>query len=153
MTSRFETNLLIELAKHTPDSRFCRKCNLLLPLDKFAPNQRRFFCIQHSKRLHTPRKNGTPEKKALETLRSKSRGDKNVFGQPDFKLTNEDIKKILTDEQLKNVPAWCIVPIVPDKPLVANNAIVVAPAHRKHLIASWRENHDTEEYKRILLSE
>jgi hypothetical protein len=148
--NRNETRQLILQAKKNPTTRYCRECKALLPLERFSQANRRFFCREHYRLLKTWHKYGTPEKRAIEKFRNKALLDKNVFGHPNIAITKKDIKDITTPEQMEKYPLWAIVPVHPDQPLAPKNAIVVSTPHRKHLTAAWKQNHDVDEYRRIL---
>jgi hypothetical protein len=115
-------------------------------MEKFSQADRRFVCREHLRLLVY----GTPEKRAIATFRKKALLDKNTFDQPAINITRKDIKDIATPEQMENYPLWAIVPIHPDRPLDSENATVVSVAHRRHLTAAWKQNHNISEYQRIL---
>jgi len=147
---RHETRLLIQLAKDNPNLRYCRECKEMLPLDRFPPKNKRFFCREHLSKLLKWHKCGKPAQRTAINIRCKGWTDKKVFGQTEFNLTHKDVRKMITQDQIDHCSDWCIVPMIPTQPVSPSNAVVVSSTHRIFLVAHWKKHKNEEEYQRLL---
>ena len=137
-----ETQSLVKLAKKIKDKRYCRECMKMLPLEQIKPKS--FFCHQHYKMLLKWSKSKS------DPIRHKCSDDRTAFAQPHIELSNKQISKLMTTDQLDNKKLWCIVPLDPTRILAEGNAVVVTSVHRRFLVTQWVQTHDVLKYQRSL---
>ena len=138
----YETCSLVKLAKKMKDKRYCRECMQMLPVSQIRPKS--FFCHQHYRMLTKWNKSTS------DPIRHKCSDDKIAFAQPRIEMSNEQIRKLLTTEQLENNKRWCIVPLDPSSILAVGNAVVVTSIHRRFLVTQWTQTHDVSQYQHSL---
>jgi hypothetical protein len=73
-----------------------------------------------------------------------------VFNQVDSNFSNQDIRDMMTDDQINNFSLYAIVPEDPLQPLSKSNSVLITAECRKYLVASWKVTKDTTQYQRIL---
>jgi len=147
---RSETHKLVMQAKKDKSVRFCRTCNKLLPIDQFDQRENRFFCRQHLKDVFRWYRQGTQPKRAVNNLRVRCWKDKDIFGQTKSDITCQDIRDLMTPEQLNQFSKFSVVPKDPTKPISASNALLIKSDCRKYLVACWKVTRDLAQYQQIL---
>ncbi len=61
--------------------RLCITCGEKVPLSEFSLKKRRYMCVRHYRETRTKAVLGTAEKRAFNSLRSRARQDRIIFGQ------------------------------------------------------------------------
>ena len=146
-----ETKMLIKQAKQGDCSvRYCRKCQKSLPLHQFAPGEVRYFCSEHLREILRWYRQGDQSRRAVSNLRVKCWTDKATFGQAHVDLSCQDIRDMMTPDQIESFSQYAIVPKDPTQTLSATNALLITANCRKYLVASWKTTHDTKQYQEIL---
>jgi hypothetical protein len=130
--------------------RLCVKCDKMLTLDHFRGKRRRHLCISHFNEIHLRDTMGTHEKRAYNSIRCKARADMIMFNQEKVFLPRTLVVKMLTEEQLENYTAYCIIPKHPDQPISKDNSIAVTSTQRKYVVAKWKTSRDPDQYERAL---
>ena len=131
--------------------RFCTTCAKMLPLDNFFPGKRHFKCITHLRESKLRSLTGTPERRAVNSFRSRARQDMVLFGHAAVKVGADHIRDMLTPERIANYSKYCIIPKTPDHPLSAENIMVATTAQRRYVISAWKAAaRDAEAYRRSL---
>jgi hypothetical protein len=126
--------------------RFCRDCKTLIPLSQFMPGQRIFKCRSHFLESRRKLVSATPIKRSLNCVRAKSHQDLAIFGQKAMSIGSNEIRLLLTTDQLLDSSKVSIVPVDPCKPLSVSNCVVITTDQRREVINGWRKNHDAKAY-------
>ncbi len=126
--------------------RFCFDCQKLIPLSQFMPGQRIFKCRSHFLEWRRKLVSATPVKRSLNCVRAKSYQDLAIFGQKAMSMGSNEIRSLLTPEQLLDSSKVSIVPVDPRKPLSESNCAVITSDQRREVVNGWRKNHDAEAY-------
>ncbi len=66
--------------------RFCITCNKMVPLAEFATGKRRYKCVTHYRESRRNTVFGTPERRAINSIRSRVRQDMVLFGHTSIKV-------------------------------------------------------------------
>jgi len=148
--NKVETRFLIKQARCDHSVRYCRKCEKSMSLDQFDPGEVRFFCSKHLREILRWYRQGDQGRRAVNNLRVKCWTDKATFGQPTVGLSCQDIRNMMTPDQIKTFSRYAIVPKDPTQILSASNALLITANCRKYLVASWKITQDTEQYQEIL---
>ncbi len=133
--------------------RFCRTCDKMLPLERFAIGKREYVCMEHSRAMHLDAVLGTPEKRAFNTLRCRARKDMFMFGHLHMKIGINQVVSMLSAAQIADYTNYALVPIVPSKPLAKDNAVIITKAKWQFVVGNWKastRNQDDAKYKRDL---
>jgi hypothetical protein len=131
-------------------TRWCIKCNKLIPLDQFRTNKRTYLCTEHFRDMKRQDTLGTREKRAFNSLRCKARADMMLFGMSHMVLPRASVVGMLTDDQITNFSKVTIIPRRPDQPLTKENSIVVTSIQRIYVVAKWRSARDPDQYEHDL---
>ena len=145
-----ETKMLIKQAKCDLSVRYCRKCEKSMPLDQFEPGEVRFFCREHLREILRWYRQGDQCRRAISNLRVKCWNDKAAFGQTHVDLSCQEIRNMMTIDQMKSFSLYAIVPKDPTLTLSSSNAVLITANCRKYLMASWKLTHDKTQYQEIL---
>jgi hypothetical protein len=133
--------------------RYCKKCNDLLPIHLFKPdNKRKYTCIPHIRAERRHNILGTPIRRAFNGLRCRARDDSIKFGHNQLKITRKHVISMLTTEHISNFSAYSLIPLRPDVPLADDNAVIVQSDLRRFVVNKWRENKDSDQYEQNLRS-
>jgi hypothetical protein len=116
--------------------RFCITCDKMLPLSEFAIGTRRYKCVTHFREMRRAIVLGTPERRAISSIRSRLRQDMILFGHTSIELSVHSIKAMLLPHQ--DCSKHCIIPRNPDLKLTKDNAITVTTAQRRYIVSSWK---------------
>jgi len=128
-------------------TRFCRACKQMLPADHFK-GIRRYCHIHPDARTSDPHIAKT--KRAVSAIRYRVWDDKRIFQQPEHNITFQDIRDMLTPEQLDTFSEWAIVPDDPTAPVCRSNAVVVGNRHHMFLLNIWQHSKDSKKYRHFL---
>jgi hypothetical protein len=143
----FAPSIAITRTEEATGTRFCVTCNALVPLEEFSSNVRRFRCIQHHKAERRRIVTATAEKRAVNSLRSKSHIDmKTLFDLSYMKMGVKEIHALLSPDQLECFSKFCIIPRRPNEHLSLDNAIAVTSEQRKSIVRVWKSKHDVKAY-------
>ena len=117
--------------------RYCRKCELTLPIQFFFKGgQKRYCCRKHFYLMQHQCKSAAAKKKTNSNDNLKAviyyarRLAKKVFSGYDLSVTCQEAKVALQNN-------LCIVPLDPSKPLTIQNMHMCSPAHRRLLRRLW----------------
>ena len=131
--------------------RFCTTCAKMLPLSNFLPGKRHFKCSTHHRESKLRSLTGTPERRAVNSFRSRARQDMIMFGHAAVKVGAVHIRGMLTPERITNYSKYCIIPKTPDHPLSAENIMVATTAQRRYVISAWKAaSNDAAAYRNSL---
>lgn len=131
--------------------RWCRACKTLHPPELFKPNNKhKFSCIPHLKAKQQQYSFGTHEKRAFNCLRCRARMDRITFGQQEMTLSHKLVDSIMSKDQMANYSQYSLIPFHPDKPLSADNIVVVTTHQRSYILGKWKATRDVSEYRRAL---
>ena len=131
-------------------TRFCKRCNQLLPLEQFDARRKRFLCETHRKEAQRFYEFGTIERRALSTLCTKTQGDRRIFGQEKVTIRKKDVIKMLNPDQVTNYSDWALVPRNPDMQTSKENVELVTIYQRRCLVKAWKKHRDAARYKDLL---
>jgi hypothetical protein len=127
--------------------RFCRDCKTLLPLSLFAKGPRICLCITHFKASRRRIVMATPLKRAINSIRSKAHQDMvRIFNQSKMSFGSNEIKELLTPEQVEGFSNISVVPLDPRLPLHRLNAVAVNTEQRGIIFGRWKKTHDAAAY-------
>ena len=118
--------------------RFCITCNKMLPIAAFSTEKRRFKCIEHYRESRRITVLGTPERRAINSLRSRMRQDMVLFGHTSIKIGVKHIRALMTQAQMADYSNYCIIPKTPELPLSEDNIIVATNAQRRFVVSMWK---------------
>lgn len=138
---------VVQLTEQQSGMRLCKTCNKLLPLDSFKSAKRTYMCIMHTRALRRKFILGTQEKRAFNSLRCRARQDMLTFGHKSIAIPRKQVTAMLTEEQLRSYPDYCIIPRRPDVPLTPENAIVVTSCQRRYVVAKWKTTRNADQYE------
>jgi len=104
---------------------------------------------QRPSQLHRrrPISNETIDKRALNSFRCRARIDALMFGHTGLKITQQELLDLLTETHIQEFPKFCLVPLTPNKPLTADNTIVISAQQRRFLIERWKKSRDEKQYE------
>ena len=91
-------------------TRLCITCGEKIPLCNFSMKKRRYMCVRHYRETRKKAVLGTDEKRAFNSLRSRARQDRLIFGQEKIVMGVDQIKAIITPEQMANFSKYWIGP-------------------------------------------
>ena len=135
-------------------TRFCKACQQMLSVDRFCPNETSAYCREHfNARMRASRKRDSytdKRRRAISGLRHKIWLDKQIFNQSDMSISYQDIRELLTDDQVDMYLQLAIVPDVPTMPLTKSNAVVIGNKHRKFVLGIWKNSCDPVKYRHFL---
>ena len=131
-------------------TRFCKRCDKMLPLDQFDLKKTRFLCEVHQREAQRYYEFGTVEKRALSTLCAKSQGDRRIFGHEKVVIRKKDVIKMLNPDQMIHYSDYAIVPRDPTMQTSKENVQLVTIYQRRCLVKNWRKTRDAEQYKDLL---
>ena len=126
--------------------RFCRDCKKLIPLSQFMSGQRIFKCRSHFLESRRKLVSATPVKRSLNCVRAKSHQDLAIFGQKTMSIGSNEIRALLTPEQLLDSSNVSIVPLDPRKQLSMSNCVVITTDQRRQIVNRWKKTHDADAY-------
>lgn len=107
--------------------RYCRKCKLTLPINRFfSSGQKRFCCRKHFYLMQHALKRPQKDEPDIRALHYARRLAKKVFSGYDMTVTRHEAQTALQ----RNL---CIVPMDPSKPLGIQNMHMCSPARRRLL--------------------
>lgn len=132
-----------------PGEYYCRTCQKVMPKDQFREKTRRFYCKEHLQPMKRQQMWGTPEKRAVNSMRAAAWLDMHVFGMTKLSIRFAEILALLKPEHVQDPSHFSIVPIDPTKPLEPGNAAVVRKMHRKCLVECWKQSRSKEDYTRL----
>ena len=118
--------------------RFCITCNKMLPIAAFSTEKRRFKCIEHYRESRRITVLGTPERRAINSIRSRMRQDMVLFGHTAIKIGVKHIRAMMTQAQMADYSNYCIIPKTPELPLSEDNIIVATTAQRRFVVSMWK---------------
>ena len=148
-TKKQRTNAGIRMDQEM-GKRWCMKCDKLIPLDLFRPNKRQYMCILHLREIQNYDTSSNNEKRAFNSIRCRAYADMVLFKQARMFLPRTLFTTMLTDEQMTNYSAYCIIPKRPDQPLSKDNSIVVTSIQRIYVVAKWKTTRDPDQYEHDL---
>jgi hypothetical protein len=135
------------LAQKESGMRWCLPCNKLLPPEMFRKDGRRAHtCLNHLRDCHRRNLLGTHEKRAFNAVRSRVRQDALLFGEQRVHISKKSVMTILSENQKENYTKYCLLPLRPDRPFNAQNAVVVTTAQRIYMVTKWKQSHNVDEY-------
>ena len=76
--------------------------------------------------------------------------EKNKFEQTELNLSCQDIRDLLTPEQLAEHRKWAIVPNNPLLPVSKSNAVVIDNEHHRFIVNIWETSKDAVKYHHFL---
>jgi len=76
--------------------------------------------------------------------------EKKIFQQTELNLSCQDIRELLTSDQLDAYSEWAIVPDDPTLPICKSNAVVVSNKHHMFLVDMWKNSNDLKKYRHFL---
>ena len=127
--------------------RFCRDCKTLLPLSQFAKGPRTCLCITHFKASRRRIVMATPLKRAINSIRSKAHQDMvRVFNQSKMSFGSNEIKELLTPDQIERSSHIYVVPLDPRLRLDRSNAIAINTEQRRVIFRGWKKTRDATSY-------
>ena len=118
--------------------RFCITCNKMVPLAEFATGKRRYKCVTHYRESRRETVFGTPERRAINSIRSRVRQDMVLFGHTAIKVGVKHIRALMTSEQLAAFSKYCIIPKTPELPLSEDNIFVATVEQRRFVVSMWK---------------
>lgn len=145
-TDRKETSDIIK-KDNVEGMRYCRKCEKLLPLDKFKLGQRRFMCKLHIRERVKMYTRGDRDRNAVFTIKQRAWVDMHYFKQARLNMTPKELISILTDEHKDHPLHWALMPVDPEQPISLENSIIIPILHRRMLMLLWRHTNDVQQYK------
>ena len=134
----------------SPPLRLCKRCNAMVSNDLFKPGSKRKLCYAHLKEEHRHHVLGTLDRRAFNSIRSRSFKDLTLFKQTFLKISRKELLTLLTPKQLANYRNWCIVPKDPNQPISIHNVAVISSRQRRYLICNWKFKRDPDQYTRDL---
>ena len=132
--------------------RFCITCNKMVPLAEFATGKRRYKCVTHYRESRRETVLGTPERRSINSIRSRMRQDMVLFGHTAIKVGVKHFRKLMTPGQLADYANYCIIPKTPDLPLTEDNILVATTAQRRFAVSAWKAASKNPEAYRISLA-
>ena len=144
---------IIERIEAVTGNRYCRECNLTLPMERFdlkLKNAPRFLCKTHIKALYHDWAYGTHDKRAFSTLKAKLQADRKIFDQDRIEIKKRDIMNLVKPEHLQNFGEWAIVPRNPGIPISGQNVEIVSIYMRRCLVGRWKKHKDPAQYTALL---
>ena len=137
---------------HDPAKPFCAQCHAftLSRLSESEKYTKRVYCDVHRRERKRFIVYGTPERKAVNYLRSLARQDRQTFNQPHIKISKGCILALLSKEQLLDFNNWSIVPKDPLRILSVGNALLIKKATRRYLMCDWKRHKDPVQYEHTL---
>ena len=148
--TRVCSSMIIRKLEAVTGTRFCKRCNAMVSLEKFSQKDTRFLCETHRREAQRVSEFGTVERRALSTLCAKSQGDRKIFGQAKMILRKKDMTQLLKPEQIQNYSEWAVIPKDPTKETSTDNAEVVTVYQRRFLVRNWKKNKNPEQYMDLL---
>jgi len=139
-----------QLAKKDKSIRFCRRCNKLLPIDQFSPSETRLLCREHLRESVRLYRRVNKAKRAIDNIRIRCWVDKKIFGQTASALSCQDIRDMMTADQLNEFSKYSIVPKDPTQQISRSNAQLIMAKCRQYLISCWKVTRDLAQYQHIL---
>lgn len=118
--------------------RFCITCDKMMPLEAFSTEKRRFKCIAHYRESRRITVLGTPERRAINSIRSRVRQDMVLFGHTSIKVGVKHIRALMTQAQMADYSKYCIIPKTPELPISGDNIIVATNAQRRFVVSMWK---------------
>ena len=126
--------------------RFCFDCQKLIPLSEFMSGPRIFKCRPHFLEWRRTLVSATPVKRSLNRIRIESHQDLAIFGQKPMSIGSDEIRALLTPEQLLDSSNVSIVPLDPREPLSMSNCAVITTDQRRQILSRWKKTHDADAY-------
>jgi len=145
-------NMNITCTRDSKDKsiKFCRTCEKYLPKDQFDPTSNRRFCYKHLREICRWYRQGSQARRGVTNLRIQCCKDKKVFGQPKSAISCQNIRDMLTEDQLNHFSDYSIVPKDPTQPISISNSVLITAKCRKYLVSCWKVTKDLEQYQQIL---
>jgi hypothetical protein len=120
--------------------RFCRECNKMMPIEKFAPHRPGKQCIDHFREMRRRVVLGTPLKRMFNSLRCRCYQDMRLFNQKTMAITLERVRELLTPQQMESYSNYCIIPNDPSLPLSHDNSTAVTSYQRRYIVGCWKKD-------------